>query len=503
LDFSSRFMSLFKGLDRAYGTYAIDGTTKYEGAKRVGKAITIRKDVTESLWTAHLSGECGLGIIPIRDDSHCFFGAIDIDVYPINLAELAQKIHALNLPILPCRSKSGGVHGYVFFSESVPASLLVPKLKDFAAALGYGGCETFPKQTQILAERGDMGNWINIPYYLAERTDRYGIKIDGSPMSPEEFLARAEDLKQTPALFKSIKVRGPDLEDGPPCLQYLIGQGFPAGTRNDGLMALCVYLRKSNPMGWKEEAAEYNNKYMDPPLSEGEVIGIVNSVDKKEYFYPCQKNPIKPHCNAAVCRKRRHGISQTTDTPTLGGLTKYNSNPPVWFVDIEGGGRMELSTEALQNQLQFQKRCMEVLHVMPPSLDKNVWMETVGKLLEKVHVIEVPEESTPQGQLIELLEQFCTSKAQGQTRDDILTGKPWLDQGLHHFKLKNFKDFLKRQNFRELEDHKITSVIQERGGQAHTTTIKGKFTRYWTFPEFATLKEPLAVPKFEQPKDPF
>lgn len=503
MDLASRFMSLFRGLERAYGTYQLDGSTKYDGKKVGGKALTVRRPVTLQLWEDHLAGKQGLGIIPIRDDNHCFFGLIDIDQYPLDLSDLARKIHALNLPILPTRSKSGGVHGYVFFSESVPATLLVPKLKDFAAALGYGGCETFPKQTQVLAERGDIGNWANSPYFNAENTDRYGVKIDGSPMSPEEFLDHAAALAQTPALFKSIKTHGAELSDGPPCLQYLASQGFPAGMRNDSLAALCVYLRKSNPMGWKEEAHVYNEKYMVPPLQPDEVVAVVNSMDKKEYLYPCQRNPIKPHCNSSVCLRRRHGIAQTTDTPILGGLTKYNSNPPVWFVSIEGGGRMELSTDALQNQIQFQKRCMEVLHVMPPSLDKNIWMKTVGDLLEKVHVIEVPEESTPQGQLIELLEQFCTSKAQGQTRDDIVTGKPWLDSGLHHFKLKNFKDFLKRQNFRELEDHRIASVIQERGGLAHTSTIKGKFVRFWTFPEFKTITEPLTAPKFEAPKDPF
>ncbi len=503
MNLSSQFMALFRGLERAYGTYEIDGSTKHDGAKRGGKAVTLRRPISLGLWENHLAGKAGLGVIPIRDDSSCFFGAIDIDVYPLDLVEIAGKIKDLNLPLLPCRSKSGGVHAYIFFSESVPASLLVPKLKDMAAALGYGGCETFPKQTQVLVDRGDIGNWINMPYFNAGAPDRYGIKLDGSAMTAEEFLSAAEALKQTEALLKKVKVRAPDLQDGPPCLQHLIKQGFPAGTRNDGLAALCVYLRKSNPMGWKEEAFEYNEKYFVPPLELSEVRQIVESSGKKEYFYPCQKNPIKPHCDAGTCKKRRHGISQTTDLPNLGGLTKYNSNPPVWFVEVEGGGRMELSTDALQNQGLFQKRCMEVLHVMPPALGKGVWTETISKLLEKVHVIEAPLEATPAGQLMEHLENFFGMPSQAKTREDLITGKPWLDGGLFHFRLKNFKDYLKRQNFRELEDHKIASTLQERGGACHTTTIKGRFVRYWSFPAFPMQTEGLEAPEFKQPKDPF
>lgn len=164
---------------------------------------------------------------------------------------------------------------------------------------------------------------------------------------------------------------------------------------------------------------------------------------------------------------------------------------------------MELSTDALQNQGLFQKRCMEVLHIMPPALSKNVWTETIAGLLEKVHVVEAPEEASPQGQLMEHLENFFGMPSQAKTRDDLITGKPWLDLGLFHFKLKNFKDYLKRQNFRELEDHKIASTLQERGGISHTTTIKGRFVRFWTFPAFPSQAEPLEAARFEKPKDIF
>lgn len=503
MDLSPQFMSLFRGLERAHGTFSIDGSSKKDGTKKGGKALTVRRDMHKGLWEDHLTGKQGLGVIPIRDDSHCFFGAVDIDVYPVNLAEVARKIHDLNLPILPCRSKSGGIHGYVFFSDPVPATLLVPKLKDFASALGFGGCETFPKQTQVISERGDVGNWINMPYFDCEKTERYGIKADGSQMSAVEFLSRAEDLKISASDLKKITVRSTDMADGPPCMQYLITQGFPSGTRNESLSALCLYLKKSNPNGWREEAFKYNDLYMRPPLSSEEVASVVTSIGKKDYLYPCSKDLLKPHCNPSVCRTRKHGVLNTTASPIMSALTKYDSHPPVWFVEIEGGGRMELTTEALQNQIAFQRRCMEVLHVVPQPLAGKVWLLTLNKLLEKVNIIAAPDESTPQGQLIELLEQFCTSKAQGRTREDIAVGKPWLNDGLHHFRLKSFKAFLKRQDFKELPDHKISATLQERGARHSALNIDGHFVRIWTFPQFLISDQMLSVPQFEQPKDPF
>ena len=44
------------------------------------------------------------------------------------------------------------------------------KAGEISAFLGYGGCEIFPKQEQILVERGDVGNFINLPYFDHEQT---------------------------------------------------------------------------------------------------------------------------------------------------------------------------------------------------------------------------------------------------------------------------------------------------------------------------------------------
>ncbi len=90
-DLAKRFMELFDGLDRAYGTYEID--TKRADGKQLGKATTLKKPVTIELWMDHLQGKQGIGIIPIRDNSTCKFGAIDIDVYSgLNLTGIIKEI---------------------------------------------------------------------------------------------------------------------------------------------------------------------------------------------------------------------------------------------------------------------------------------------------------------------------------------------------------------------------------------------------------------------------
>ena len=146
----NKFNSLFAGLERAHGTYEIKDS-RADG-KLTGKAITVREKVTLKHWKDHLTGVKGLGIIPINDNAQVKFGAIDVDDYTKDLKELSKQIFKLNLPFVPCRSKSGGIHLYLFCKEWIPAQIMKEKLEELASSLGFGGCEVFPKQIQILAE---------------------------------------------------------------------------------------------------------------------------------------------------------------------------------------------------------------------------------------------------------------------------------------------------------------------------------------------------------------
>jgi hypothetical protein len=58
---------------------------------------------------------------PINQDNLCKFGALDIDTYDLDHKALGAKIRKLKLPLLHCRSKSGGAH-LVLVPERLGAS---------------------------------------------------------------------------------------------------------------------------------------------------------------------------------------------------------------------------------------------------------------------------------------------------------------------------------------------------------------------------------------------
>ena len=96
--------------------------------------------------------------------------------------------------------------------------------------------------------------------------------------------------------------------EAPPCLQQLVVQGFPQGTRNPGLHNLAVYARKSDPDNWPRLVEEMNRKYMHPQLAMNEVNTIIESQKKKPYFYGCKKQPIAPFCNREICKSCKFGV---------------------------------------------------------------------------------------------------------------------------------------------------------------------------------------------------
>jgi len=313
---AARFHALFAGAEDAYGTYnnIAPDETRTDG-KQKGKAVTLRGQVTDELWQAHLEGRNGLGIVPIREDGMCNFGGIDIDVYGLNHAEITAKLGKVAPSMIPCRSKSAGCHGYLFSKEPVPAAKMQAALRAIAARMGFGDSEIFPKQ-QEKRNDDDFGSWINMPYFDGDSTNRYAIKLDGTAYAMEEFLALADARKVDAEWFAQPLSQSTnlDLPDGPPCLQHLMELGFPPGTWNSGCLNLGIYCKKASPDNWKDQLVQLNAKNFPPDKwPSSDLNGIIKSLSNgRDYHYQCGKSPLAQYCNRELCQTRRFGVGTST-----------------------------------------------------------------------------------------------------------------------------------------------------------------------------------------------
>jgi len=494
----SRFKAIFSGLDIAHGTYKIE-TSRGDG-KQQGKATVIRQPPVDALWTKHLEGvEPSLGIIPIRADNTCIWGCIDIDQYPFDHKKLVAKIASLNLPLVVFRSKSGGAHVFLFTKEPIPARDMQDYLKNASALLGESGREIFPKQAEILVDRGDTGNFLNLPYFAGDRGTRYAFNEEGNAASLDEFYALYDKYAQEVPLVlpDPPKVADAPIKDGPPCLQALCMQGFPEGTRNNGLFNIGTFLKRSQPGTWEDALVEHNYKYLSPPLPNNEVQILIKQVGKKDYNYKCKDAPLNSFCNSGLCRTRKFGIGASgPDSPQLTSLSKYASEPPLWFLDVNGR-RLELDTESLFSQAAFQKACVERLNVLPPTLLKRDWEAMLNALLKEMveteQISEASEDTSLTGRLMDLLEEFTTHMQQAMDRDEILMGRPWTDdeEARTFFRMKDLEAHLKRSNFIGMTSPKIAQRLRDMNGEPVSMFLKGRTVRCWKIPKFERQSAPF------------
>jgi hypothetical protein len=260
-----RFYDLFTGCLSAHGQ------TKLTGARKNGKtkanSFIVREPLTITLLVEHLQGKLGVGSIPIDEKSYCSFGAIDSDDYNLDLIGLLERVKRFNLPLIVCRSKSGGAHLYLFMREAIPACDLRDKLSEYASALGLGNCEIFPKQDTVIVERGDVGNFINLPYFNCEYTTRYAIDSQGESLDFSEFLDLAEASRRSLKELDAIVFGVEDiLPQGPPCLQQLSGIGIPEGGRNNVLLNAGIYFKAAFPEEWKGKLVYLQTRAYSFPL---------------------------------------------------------------------------------------------------------------------------------------------------------------------------------------------------------------------------------------------
>lgn len=499
---AAKFFERFRGLDRAHGVFNIK--SKSAKNKMEGRALTQSTAPTAELWEQHLDGKQGLGIIPITDEGTCFWGAIDIDIYDnFDMWALEEKIKELNLPLILCRTKSGGAHLYLFMEEEVDAQLIRSKLMEWAIALGHPNVEVFPKQVR-LASKEDCGNWLNMPYFNAKKTERFAYR-EKKVLTADEFLDYADLMQRTKQQLEDVKIfNNEELQEAPPCLQYLCITGFPQGTRNKGLFNLAVFAKQKYGDHWKEKTEQFNQKFMSPALFSEEVQRTIKSADRKAYFYTCSDDPIARVCNKAICLTRKYGIGNAADDlgVLLSHLTKIDTTPPTWIIAVNGM-RIELEdTETLQNQTAFHKICIERLNIWPNRIKQPAWATIVKNLLAHVEIIDAPEDASPVGQLLDLVEEFCLTKAQARTRDEILIGKPYKEEGYTHFRSIDLMRFLSQRRFKEIDKaNKVWSILRERGALNKVFSVAGKSIRVWSIPSHAEHKlelKPLDVKEKEE-----
>ena len=518
----NRFLEIFSGLDRAHGEYTITGQ---KGAKAIGKAITKQSPVTEKLWADHLNGRVGIGIVPIRDDNTCVFGAIDIDCYEnFDPVVVSNTVEENKWPLVVCRSKSGGAHVFLFTSEPVPAILIRSKLKAFAMALGHPKAEIFPKQDRLFS-KDDTGNWINMPYFESKKTMRYAIK-EAVAVDVKDFPHLVNEREITRDELEELDIGSGEFSDAPPCLETLSITGFPDGSMNNALFNLGVYARMKYPEDWHVKIYDYNQRFLGPG-SPKEVQQILKSLEKKKYIYRCNEQPICGVCDKAVCNVRKFGISSES-LPYKGATTQKTSRPcildeiegqiecylpphgsddePYW-VFVFSGTPMDVTIDMVSSQIKFLREYLKKFRRMVLPIDETRWMVAINALLVDAKEFELAPDAGPEGQLWLHLEAFCNGKVQARTKEELVLGKPWRDKENTEafgdrifFRSQDLVKYLDMQRFKQFKERQIYAIMRKKGTRHHKFMIKGTCVSCWSTEPYNSAVGTMDIPDMAKDK---
>lgn len=476
--FSDDFALLFSGSKDCYGVHVPDKNTK-EGEKSKGSSFTKTEPLPETIYLKHLHGKISLGIVPINKDGMISFAAIDVDVYPLNPVKYLTMLHKAKLPLISFRSKSGGLHLYCFFNPPVKAVTVLPLIEQVKLVLGLKAeTEIFPKQT-ALSEKGS-GNWINLPYYNADKTERYAYSLDGKPLPLSVFLSNALSIRTTPQLLKTALENLP-LAEAPPCLQQLfLSGGAEAGNRNSFLLNCGVYLKARFGEAFADNLHLLNNNTLDP-LDYAEMDKtVIASLNKKEYHYACTSALLKSVCSKDVCRERKYGVGgQFISDFEFGQLTRYvgdNDDDEYYNWKVNETDFTLYGINDLIGQDRFRMLCGSKLNKIPNRLKEHVWIKIVNTALSNVVVVNdelgtgMSDKSHWQDKVNEF---FATRKALRISQ--LNEGLVFLKGDKLYFKISTLQEFLlQTQTLRGVSKNQHRSLLQSYGVRRGSVRINGE-----------------------------
>jgi len=493
-----KFIEYFSGLQRNYGfadlsEMMIDPQTGKNQPKKYGWT---HRQITDQDYTDHLSGKKSIGIQPCDDDGMARFGAIDIDskdYKDFSVKKYLDIIKIYDLPLIPVKSKSGGLHLYLFLKEPVKALIIKKFLESLLFTLKLPlRTEIYPKQTELGKDSEGKfidGNFINLPYY--NKAERISINFDGKEFTFEQFIKVIEaNLKTTDELeefslahVKTVLQGGPsEFDNGPPCLQMMTKSPLDDG-RDRWLYNYMVFAKKRYQDKWEEMVIDAPKKYflkdsnglVVDDWGEKKVRDKIRSWKKDSTKgYTCTQEPIANFCMKSECVKRKYGFLSDRKVlfPKLSSLVKIKYPEPEYTFNVElpNGDSKNVKAKHIK-QIVLQEEIRSIIAAaadfVPPKVKSNEFQEVLDNLFPPKEELLPPKGTTPDEQLEEYLKDYVNGP-QAKSNAAFKTGAVLIEGDHAYFKYQSFYNSLKSKDWKENKSKTAEKIIQIGGGKEKT-----------------------------------
>jgi hypothetical protein len=364
-----------------------------------------------------------------------------------------------------------------------------------------------------------LGNWLNLPYFNVETTDRYAVD-GGKQVSFDYFLEMAESKRVS--LSEVDKGGTGDFAPGPPCLQSMLEHKVDKN-RNTAAFHAGVFLKRAFPEDWASRLREFNQNAMMKPLGKSELSTITGSLRRKDYQYKCREEPCKSFCNKDLCRTREFGISpgdeKANEIPAIEKVEKIIATPLRWGLTVKGQ-LVEVTTEQLFNYEVVRQKVGEKLHIILPRIKATEWDVYLTEIMGKVEIRhETTIEDVIFARLCEYLKKASRDKMRDEDsrRDDLRRGQPALLKITHvtfkegkvdtsngewffGFKPGEFVEYLRRRKQLPIPDHQMWTVLTKLLGDENKRDKlragASRVSNIWTVPEQWVEEEAIPIKEY-------
>ena len=303
-----RLADLFEGDPDQFITTSLTGEVDERG-KHQAKYVTIHEPLTSDKWQEHLDGKVRVGVRP-ENNEKAKWGCIDVD--PTTYKNYSQKkyvgiIQEYNLPLVPVKSKSGGLHLFLFLKDWASVEDIRKKLDEWNDTF-FMANEVFP-----------MNKAVTMPYHNMNATTEFAFDDNSNPLMIGSFLTLAESKRLSVKELYNLKTNAyepeADWQHYPPCVQKLITDPWPGNNRNNFLFNILVLENKKTDgnldiKALQEIALDRNKQCFSKPMKSSEAKAIAKSVKMHGYHFKCppKHNELVPICNKELCKTRKLGI---------------------------------------------------------------------------------------------------------------------------------------------------------------------------------------------------
>ena len=480
------FIKCFTGLQRNFGFCNINNGYKDPSTGKIkfnaGDYGWSGKPITEDDYRLHLHGKKSIGIQPCDDNGLACFGAIDIDpkVYKdLDIKKYLDIIQEKQLPLIPIKSKSNGLHLYLFTKEFVKAKIIRDFLEQvlFLFKLPIT-TEIFPKQTKLGSDTNGNkvnGNFINLPYF--NKNERVALDPSGKEIPLDLFLKVVEinkaDIEKlenisNDLIRKELTGGAEEFKDGPPCLEILSKNKMKDG-RDRFLYNYMVMAKKKYPDNWGKMVLKAGRNYFefDQIWTDNYIEKKIKNWEKQEKGHTCHDDLLAPVCIKSECVKRKFGIisDKKINWPLMTNLIKvdFKPDPEYYFtVEREDGETVQVHAKdvnKIKDQQELRGLIMAQADFPPPPIKGMDFFEIQKALFSTIDTVQPAPGTTPMEILKKHLKDYIHS-TEATSHNSFKSGNVLKDDTYAYFVYDEFFNDLKDNEWKK--DSSRTSYMIEK-----------------------------------------